>query len=76
MSNPSVYQIKVRGHIASDWSARLEGMQITESQATDGATTTTLVGSLADQAALSGILNTLYELHLPVISVTRLDDSD
>ena len=33
---------------------------------------TRLQGELADQAALAGVLNTLYELHLSVISVERL----
>ena len=33
---------------------------------------TTLFGELSDQAALAGVLNTLYELHLPVFSVERL----
>ena len=76
MSKPSVYQIEVKGRIASTWSARLEGMQITESQTKDGSIKTTLVGRLSDQAALSGILNTLYELHVSVVSVTCLDCGD
>ncbi len=29
--------------------------------------------SLVDQAALTGVLNTLYELHLPVVSVGCVD---
>lgn len=29
---------------------------------------TVLQGELADQAALAGVLNALYQLHLPVIS--------
>jgi hypothetical protein len=33
---------------------------------------TTLLGELSDQAALAGVLNTLYELHLLVLSVDRL----
>jgi hypothetical protein len=33
---------------------------------------TTLVGELRDQAALAGVLNTLYEWHLPVLSLQRL----
>jgi hypothetical protein len=33
---------------------------------------TTWFGELSDQAALAGVLNTLYELHLPVLSVARL----
>lgn len=34
---------------------------------------TILNGELRDQAALAGVLNSLYELHLPVISVERLN---
>ncbi len=32
-----------------------------------------LEGQLADQAALSGVLDTLYQLHLPVLSVDCLE---
>jgi len=35
---------------------------------------TILVGHLPDQAALSGVLNTLYEMHLPLLSVENLDE--
>jgi hypothetical protein len=76
MSKPNVYQIEIEGRISASFSTRLEGMQITESQAKDGKIKTTLVGRLRDQAALSGILNTLYELHTSVISVTCLDRRD
>jgi hypothetical protein len=34
---------------------------------------TTLRGELGDQAALAGVLNTLYEMHLTVLSVKRLE---
>jgi hypothetical protein len=30
-------------------------------------------GELSDQSALAGVLNTIYELHLPVISVKCLN---
>ena len=33
---------------------------------------TTLVGLLRDQAALLGVMNSLYELHLPLVLVERL----
>lgn len=33
---------------------------------------TTLVGRVRDQAALAGILNSLYEMHLPILSVENL----
>jgi hypothetical protein len=32
----------------------------------------TLFDELSDQAALAGVLNTLHELHLPVLSVERV----
>ena len=35
---------------------------------------TTLVGRLRDQAELNGVLETLYGLHLPILSV-QLDDT-
>jgi hypothetical protein len=35
-----------------------------------------LEGNLRDQAALAGVLNTLYELHLTILSVKRLETDD
>jgi hypothetical protein len=34
---------------------------------------TLLEGKLRDQSALAGVLNTLYELHLPILNVEALD---
>jgi hypothetical protein len=36
----------------------------------------TLVGRLLDQAQLSGVLNALYEMHLPILSVEILDEEE
>ena len=74
MDGPAKYRIRVRGRIDPSWLGRISGMATTESLE-DGEVITTLVGSLADQAALSGVLNTLYELHLPVLSTEWLDES-
>jgi hypothetical protein len=38
----------------------------------DGAQETALVGWLRDQAALFGVLITLYDLHLPLLSVEHV----
>jgi hypothetical protein len=35
---------------------------------------TTLVGRLRDQAELSGVLNSLYDLHLSILKVERVND--
>lgn len=69
----AIYRIKVVGELDISWSDRVEGMNITEVSDSSGKFETILVGRLADQAALSGVLNTLYELHLPVISVDCLE---
>ena len=71
--SPATYRISVQGRIPTKWSDRLEGMTITEGSADSGPPVTTLLGELSDQAALSGVLNTLYELHLPVLRVERQD---
>jgi hypothetical protein len=47
-------------------------MRITTRQRKDQTTVTTLSGRVRDQAELTGVLNTLYELHLPILSVEIL----
>lgn len=73
---PATYKIRVQGTIAANWSDRLEGMVISVAHAEDGPPVTTLVGRLTDQSALTGVLNTLYDLHLPVLSVERMADEE
>ena len=72
MHGPAVYRVKVEGHVPLDWSARLMGMNITASS-DESSDNSTLVGRLPDQAALSGVLNTLYEKQYPVLSVECLE---
>ena len=67
------YQISVQGRIDPSWSDRLEGMSISLTTGEAGTLITTLEGELSDQAALAGVLKTLYELHLTVFSVKRLE---
>ena len=69
---PAAYQITVRGTIAPEWADRLESMTIKPLLRDDGAVFTVLTGELTDQAALSGVLNTLYDLRLPIIAVDKL----
>lgn len=68
---PTVYKIKVQGWIDPAWSDKLEGMTISTDIRKDDMVITTLEGELMDQAALAGVLNTLYELHLPIHSIKR-----
>ena len=66
---PATYQIRVRGCLDDRWSERLGGMTIRRIDQVEGAPETSLVGWLPDQAALCGVLNTLYGLHLLLLSV-------
>jgi hypothetical protein len=70
--SPATYQISVQGRIDPTTSDLLGGMTISPATAEEGLPVTTMEGDLRDQAALAGVLNLLYELHLPVISVQRL----
>jgi hypothetical protein len=69
---PATYLISVQGVIDPDWSDRLSGMAIGLLREEACSPVTTLKGELSDQAALAGVLNTLYELHLPILSVLCL----
>jgi len=68
----AVYRIRVEGSIEASWSDCLAGMSICQGTSEEGLATTTLEGELSDQASLAGVLNTLYELHRPVLLVERL----
>jgi hypothetical protein len=72
MGEPAIYQIKVRGNLDQSWSDKLGGLKLETTMET---AETVLTGPLKDQAALSGVLNALYDLQLPVISVVHLSDS-
>ena len=76
MDKPGSYRIEVQGQLDASWSDRLGGMHITTDSSDKQSPMTILEGHLRDQAALSGVLNALYEFHLPVITVQRLDEQE
>ncbi len=73
MDGPAIYRIRVQGRLDARMSDRIGGMQITEVRVAGKRQETIMVGRLVDQAALTGILNSLYELHLPVLSAECVD---
>jgi hypothetical protein len=73
---PATYRIEVEGHLDGHWSDRLGGMHITTRKRVDQTVVTTLTGRIMDQAELTGVINSLYELHLPILSVEHLPDDD
>ena len=64
----AIYQIRVRGNLDRKWSDWFDGFTITL-QANDE---TLLVGPVADQAALHGLLAKIRDLGLPLLSVRRI----
>ena len=72
MEGPATYRIRVRGRLDPEWTDRLEGMEIHNLYRDDGQAETVLEGRLLDQSALAGVLSTLHNLHLPVISADCL----
>jgi hypothetical protein len=64
-NEPAVYQIRIAGHLGPEWSGWFQGMSITRED--HGQTLVT--GTVADQAALHGLLKQIRDLGLPLISV-------
>ncbi len=63
-----VYQIRIQGQLASSWSDWLGGLVITPQSYGE----TLLAGPIVDQAALHGILDELYAMNLPILSVVQV----
>jgi hypothetical protein len=60
-----VYEIRVKGHLGSDWADWFEGFAIT----LEGDGDTLLTGPIVDQAALFGLLKKVRDLGIPLVSV-------
>lgn len=65
----AVYTIQLKGQLSSRWAHWFDGLAIVPDPDQDN---TTLTGSVADQAALHGLLNKIRDLGLEIVSVTRL----
>jgi hypothetical protein len=63
------YEIRVRGRLASNWSAWFDGLTI-DTDPMDG--TSAIRGPVIDQAALHGLLQKLRDVGLTLVSLTEL----
>lgn len=66
---PTIYRIRVKGHLASRWERWFEPMAIVPQPNGDSI----LTGPVVDQAALHGILKRIRDLGLPLISMERIE---
>ncbi len=69
------YRIIVYGKVDQSWSEWFSGLVITTNVDQDGTPITQLAGTLPDQGALRGILNSLWDLNLTLLSVNCKDSS-
>lgn len=66
---PARYQIVVAGRLDEALADRLGGMRMSSAMREDETWVTTLRGQISDQAELNGVINALYDMHVPIISV-------
>ena len=66
---PMVYQVRLKGHLGSQWTDWFEGLTITLEDNGD----TLLTGPVVDQAALHGLLKKVRDLGMPLLSVARIE---
>jgi hypothetical protein len=65
----AVYQIRIKGHLGSEWADWFDGLTITLEVNGD----TLLTGTVIDQAALYGLLKKVRDLGMPLILVNRVE---
>ena len=71
-NSPGIYRIRVRGKLQAHWGNRFGGLNITELDRDDSDAETLLVGRIADQSALMGVLNALCEAHCVLLAADRV----
>lgn len=71
-AQPQIYQIRLKGHLGSQWTGWFEGLTIALEDDGD----TLLTGPVADQAALHGLLKKVRDVGLTLISVNQVHPSE
>jgi len=66
---PTVYQIRIKGHLGGQWQDWFGGLVITQEDNGE----TLFTGPVVDQPALHGLLRKVRDLGLPLVSVNRVE---
>ncbi len=67
-----VYQIRLKGHLDGQWTDWFGGLTITLEDKGE----TLLTGPVVDQAALHGLLRTVRDLGIPLVSVRSIQQDE
>jgi len=70
---PAVYQIRIQGILEKNWSEYYGGMRIEHEGDPQQSAMTILLGKLADQSALIGVLNSLHDIGYSILSVEYVE---
>jgi hypothetical protein len=76
LGQPAHYRICAQGMFDAGWLDMLSGVWMISSHNGASIAVTTLVGHVANQAALMGALETLYSLGYPILLVECLVEDD
>ncbi len=68
LDEPVAYQIRIKGHLGTQWTDWFEGMSITLEDSGD----TLLSGFVIDQTALHRLLRKVRDLGMLLVSVNRM----
>jgi hypothetical protein len=69
---PTVYHIRLKGHLGCQWTDWFGGLSITLEDNGE----TLLTGPVVDQAALHSLLKTVRDLGMPLLSLSRVQAGD
>jgi hypothetical protein len=72
MDEPACYKIRVKGHLSEQWSDWFDGLTLENLPGGQ----TELSGRLPDQSALYGVLNTIRDMGLTLVSVNRVEETE
>lgn len=73
MHETAVYRIRCQGAFDESWLQDLGAEWVVQFDGENTAVTTTITGILCDQAALIGLLSSLYNVGLPLLEVECLE---
>ena len=74
MDDSATYIIRVQGCLEEVWADRLASMAITMDLSDQQSPVSFLQGRIRDQAELVGVLNGLYQMRVPILSMEMVND--